>query len=107
MRVHRVEDDRGDQEVEAVFEEVVDRHRHDAEDGARPDDRPGEEGADGDADKRVLRAPAAAVRDETHEKEESGADAGDEHDGEQRQRSLYAPPADGRARGNRNHAIEP
>jgi len=29
--VHRVEDDRGDQEVEAVFEEVMDRHGHDAE----------------------------------------------------------------------------
>ncbi len=82
MRVHRVEDDRGDQEVETVFEEVVDRHRHDAEDGARAHDRAGEERADGDADKPVLRAPAAAVRDETDEKEESGADAGDEHDGE-------------------------
>jgi len=82
--VHRVEDDRGDQEVEAVFEEVMDRHGHDAEDGARAHDRSGEESADGDAYKGVLRAPAAAVRDDAHEKEQSRADAGDEHGGEQR-----------------------
>ena len=89
--VHRVQDDRGDQKVEAVFEKVVDRHRDVPEHSAGTDDRPGEKHPDGHADEPVLLGPAAAVREQAHDKERAGADPRDGDDDEERNRALDSP----------------
>ena len=73
-----------------MFDEVVDRHRDDAEHGARADDGASQERTDGEAYQSVLRGPPPAIRQHAHEKEEARSDARDRDDGEQRERSLYA-----------------
>lgn len=105
MRVDGIEDGRGDQEIEAVLDEVMKPHRDETEHRSDPDERPEEQRADRNGDQFELSRSAPAIREDADREQNAGTDPGDEDHGEKHQRTLDGPLFDPECRPLGDHGV--
>ena len=90
--VHRVEDERSDEEIEAVFDEMVNEHRCDACNRKGTDQRTRKQGTDCDSDEQIPRRSPLPVGQNTASKQEAGAECCQQNNHEEKSGSVNPGP---------------
>ena len=91
MRIHRIKDHCGDQEIQTVCNEVVYWHRNDSENSTGTNHCSHDEHGDSGAYQSILLASTTPIRDEAHEEERAGPGPGECDDSQENWRSLDVP----------------
>lgn len=107
MRVHRIEDDGCDQEVETVLKKVVNRHWYNAENCSGTHHGPTQKRTNCDSDQSMLCLSPPTIRSYADCEQDPSTDSSNDYNQQQRKRSLYGPPFNDRQRdsGRLRHRI--